>query len=169
LAATPTPPAPRCPPTSFFLLRQYSSDGVAFSYYQPPRVTRLSVPGVQGALGSWQESKVTHPIDGYIMVRVWGSGFGGGTDYRCTVRGHAPIPAEYDPTHDCINCWSDLWIDGENRVEVTLNGRQYTNDRMNASINLYWTGYSGDTYATRTDVPRQSDHLPPHTVHGQPI
>ena len=93
-------------------------------------------------------------------MRVWGSGFRGGTDYRCRIGTHAPLPATYDEQLDCILCWSDLWIDGDNPVEVTLNGRQYTRDGKNASINLYWTGYSGDTYATRTDVPSQSDHLP---------
>ena len=152
--------------------QQFSTDGGVFSYYAPPRVTRLSVPGVQGEYGSWQEQKITHPIDGYIMVRVWGAGFNGGTDYRCQIGPHAPIVAVYDEQHDCIQCWSDLWIDGENRVEVTLNGRQYTTDNMNASINLYWTGYSGGTYATRTDVPSQSDHLPawnPVDTNGNPV
>ena len=133
--------------------QQYSAHRVLFSYHQSPRVTMLSVPGVQGALGSWQ-TKVTHPSDGYIMVRVWGSGFGGGTDYRCQIGSHEPIAAEYDETHDCIQCWSDLWINGDNRVEVTLNGRQYTSNNLNASINLYWTGYSGGTHATRKGTQR---------------
>ena len=139
--------------------QQYSAHRVLFSYYQSPQVTMLSVPGVQSTLGSWQP-KVTHPSGRYIMVRVWGSGFGGGTDYRCQIGPNESVAAEHDETHDCIQCWSDLWIDGDNRVEVTLNGRQYTRNNLNVSINLYWTGYLGGTYATRTAIPRQSGHLP---------
>ena len=139
--------------------QQYSAHRVLFSYYQAPRVTMLSVPVVQSALGSWQP-KVTHPSGRYIMVRVWGSGFGGGTDYRCQIGSNDPVAAEHDETHDCIKCWSELWIDGDNRVEVTLNGRQYTSNNLKVSINLYWTGYLGGTYATRTEMPKQSDHLP---------
>ena len=139
--------------------QQYSAQRVVFSYYQSPRVTMLSVPIVQSALGSWQP-KVTHSSGRYIMVRVWGSGFGGGTDYRCQIGPNEPVAAEHDETHDCIKCWSDLWIDGDNHVEVTLNGRQYTSNNLNVSINLYWTGYLGGTYATRTDLPGQSGHLP---------
>merc|ERR1711957_121775 len=139
--------------------QQFSAHRVLFSYYQSPLVTVLTVPGVQSVLGSWQ-SKVMHPSDKYIMVRVWGSGFGGGTDYRCQIGLNEPVAAEHDETHDCIQCWSDLWINGDNRVEVTLNGRQYTSNNLNASINLYWAGYLGGTYATRTGMPRQSDHLP---------
>ena len=125
--------------------QQYSGHRVLFSYYQSPRVTMLSVPSVQSALGSWQ-SKATHLSGRYIMVRVWGSGFGGGTDYRCQIGPNEPVAAEHDETHDCIQCWSDLWINGDNRVEVTLNGRQYTSNNLNVSIDLYWAGYLGGTY-----------------------
>ena len=123
--------------------QQFTSDGRPFSYYLEPEIERLSTEGFIGALGTWQEEKVVQPINGYVMVRVWGSGFLGGTDYRCRIQDaagvdHAPFAATYDPTYDCIECWSDLWRDGRNKVEVTLNGRQYTDNGRNVTIFRYW-------------------------------
>ena len=123
--------------------QQFTSDARPFSYYLEPEIERLSTEGFIGALGTWQEEKVVQPLNGYVMVRVWGSGFVGGTDYRCRIQDaagvdHAPFAATYDPTYDCIECWSDLWRDGRNKVEVTLNGRQYTDNGRNVTIFRYW-------------------------------
>ena len=63
--------------------QQYTSDGHSFAHYLAPHIHRLSVPGTEGELNSWLDPKVTLPQAGYILVRVWGSGFMGGTDYRC--------------------------------------------------------------------------------------
>ena len=46
--------------------------------------------------------------------------------------------ATYDARSDAIKCWSDLWIDGTNYVEVTLNGREYTSDGASIEINQFW-------------------------------
>jgi hypothetical protein len=118
--------------------QQYTSEVLNFSLYLPPRIHFLSLPGVVGDLGSWLAAKVTVPVSGYIPVRVWGSGFMGGTDYRCKINSHSPISATYDDLLDCIVCWSDLWMDGPNTVEVTLNGQEYTSDGMNVTVNMFW-------------------------------
>ena len=125
--------------------QQFTSDGHNFSFYLHPHVERLSVPGRQGDLGTWTEDKVTMPQAGFILVRVWGSGFMGGTDYRCRINEHEPITATYDESMDCILCWSDLWKGssdprgaGENLVEVTLNGREYTTDNISIPIKFFW-------------------------------
>jgi len=118
--------------------QQYTSGHVHFSYFLPPSVHYLGVPGTIGELASWQSAKVTLPQAGYVLVRAWGSGFMGGTDYRCQINRHSPIAATYDSTMDCILCWSDLWEDGVNTVEVSLNGREYTQDGANITINKFW-------------------------------
>ena len=88
--------------------------------------------------GTWIDEKITMPQAGYIMMHIWGSGFMGGTDYRCKINQNAAIEATYDPPSDSIKCWSDLWIDGTNYVEVTLNGREYTSDGHHTEINQFW-------------------------------
>jgi hypothetical protein len=111
-----------------------------------PQVRSLSVPGSMAQLNSWLDTKVTLPQAGYIMVRVWGSGFMGGTDYRCAINDNPPIPATYDGSLDAILCWSDLWRGARgaprdsstNLVEVTLNGQQYTKDNVSIPINFFW-------------------------------
>ena len=128
--------------------QQYSNDTVAYSNYLDPSVRYLSVPGTMGELGSWIESKVVHPfgggldhgvyVGGYSLVRVWGTGYIGGTDYRCMLNHEDVIAATYDAALDCIECWSDLWLDGSNHVEVTLNGRQYTTDNASFVYNPFW-------------------------------
>ena len=62
----------------------------------------------------------------------------GGSDYRCKINQNTPIEATYDGPSDSIRCWSDLWIDGTNYVEVTLNGREYTSDGHHTEINQFW-------------------------------
>ena len=101
---------------------------------------RLSVPGVEGEIGSYQDPKVTMPSAGYTMVRVWGTGFMGGTDYRCRINdAEKPIEATYDSSLDCLLCWSNQWKDEvHNSVEVTLNGREYTKDNVTVFINFFW-------------------------------
>ena len=116
--------------------RRYSSGEVQFSSYLHPAVMALSIPGQLGEFDSWLATKIVYPHapawpdaprsiqPGFSLVRVWGSGFMGGTDYRCKLNVQHEITATYDPRLDCIRCWSDLWLDGINLVEVTLNGRQ---------------------------------------------
>ena len=120
--------------------QQYTSDGHTFSFYLDPHVRRLSVPGVEGEIGSYQDPKVTMPSAGYTMVRVWGTGFMGGTDYRCRINdAEKPIEATYDSSLDCLLCWSNQWKDEvHNSVEVTLNGREYTKDNVTVFINFFW-------------------------------
>ena len=48
------------------------------------------------------------------------------------------VAATYDAGMDRIKCWSNLWLDGLNTVEVTLNGRQYTPPDTNLTINIWW-------------------------------
>ena len=77
--------------------QQFTSDARPFSYYLEPEIERLSTEEFIGALGTWQEEKVVQPLNGYVMVRVWGSGFVGGT-YRCRIQDaagvdHAPFAA----------------------------------------------------------------------------
>tara|TARA_B100000524_G_scaffold262630_1_gene143224 strand:- start:683 stop:895 length:213 start_codon:yes stop_codon:yes gene_type:complete len=69
-------------------------------------------------------------------VRVWGNGFGGGTDYRCKLSDADVISAAHDEALDCITCFSDLWQDGSNKVEVTLNGREYSENQRSIEINI---------------------------------
>lgn len=109
-----------------------------YSTYVHPEVRALSVPGFQGELGSWLHWKVVHPMNGYTLVRAWGGGFSRGTDYRCKLNRVDVIPAWYDATLDCIACYSNLWLDGSNDVEVTLNGRQYTESNRSVEVNVYW-------------------------------
>jgi hypothetical protein len=125
--------------------QQYTADGIDFSFYLHPRVHKLSVSGRQGELGTWTSDKITVPQRGFILVRVWGSGFFGGTDYRCRINNNGPIAATYEESLDCILCWSDLWKGssdpygtGSNLVEVTLNGRQYTHDNQTIPIHFFW-------------------------------
>ena len=118
--------------------QQYTSDGLRFSHYLHPRVRHLSVPGEIGSPGTYIAEKITLPQAGFIMVQIWGSGFMGGTDYRCKINAHAPLAATYDARSDAIRCWSDLWVDGNNTVEVTLNGREYTADGVTIPINKFW-------------------------------
>jgi hypothetical protein len=128
--------------------QQYSADRVDYFAYQHPAVRHLTVPGQVGELGSWLEDKVVYPEGGgfglgvyeggFTLVRAWGSGFMGGTDYRCMLNAADVIPATYDSELDCIKCWSNLWLDGANSVEVTLNGRQYTGNNYSLQINPYW-------------------------------
>jgi len=118
--------------------QQYTSNGVAYSSYLHPAINRLSVPGFLGELDSWLATQIVHPIDGFTLVRAWGSGYSGGTDYRCKINRELVIAAVYDPVLDCVRCWSDGWLDGLNSVEVTLNGRQYTSDNVTIAIDPYW-------------------------------
>ena len=119
--------------------QQFSSSGLKFSQYLHPSIHQLGVPGSVGELGSWLENKVVLPRAGYVMVRVWGSGFMGGTDYRCRLNdANTPITAIYDKAMDAILCWSNEWLDGINHVEVTLNGREYTSDGAFLEINQFW-------------------------------
>ena len=118
--------------------QQYTSDAVMYSSYIHPHVHELSVQGSEGELDSALETKITLPLAGYVLVRVWGTGFMGGTDYRCQINADAPIGGTYDAAHDCILCWSDLWTEAPNTVEVTLNGREYTTDGVNITIKQLW-------------------------------
>ena len=118
--------------------QQYTADGRNFSHYLHPHVRMLSLPGELGTPGTFIASKTTLPQAGYVMVSIWGTGFMGGTDYRCKINEHEPIEATYDARSDAIKCWSDLWIDGTNYVEVTLNGREYTSDGASIEINQFW-------------------------------
>jgi hypothetical protein len=118
--------------------QQYTSDGANFSHYLHPHAHKLSVQGEIGNPGTWVEEKITLPQAGYIMVDIWGSGFMGGTDYRCKINENDAIPATYDAGSDRIRCWSDMWVDGTNFVEVTLNGREYTMDNLSLPINQFW-------------------------------
>jgi len=121
--------------------QQYTADGRTFIHYLDPHVHLLSVSGSKGKQGSWLDPKVTLPEAGYIMVRVWGSGFMGGTDYRCRLNNATAdesLAATYDASLDCIKCWSNTWLDGMNSVEVTLNGREYTSDARSLLINQFW-------------------------------
>jgi hypothetical protein len=118
--------------------QQYTSNGFIFSRYLHPHVLELSIPGEEGDFGSWLAAKVTLPHSRFVMVRASGSGFSGGTDYRCLINDAFVIAATYDDHHDCIECWSDLWVEGENVVEVTLNGVEYTADRRTLVVNRYW-------------------------------
>ena len=98
------------------------------------------------------------PQAGYIMMHIWGSGFMGGTDYRCKINQNAAIEATYDPPSDSIKCWSDLWIDGTNYVEVTLNGREYTSDGHHTEINQFWFDERYNSYE-HTNSARRGHHL----------
>lgn len=141
--------------------QQYTANGAAFFFYSHPVVRRLTVAGHIGHQGSYISQKITLPEAGYIMVRAFGSGYMGGTDYRCRINWHAGnttdaagsirlddvtaqavearvVPATYDTAHDAIQCWSNMWLDGINTIEVTLNGRQYTPPDSNLTINVWW-------------------------------
>ena len=118
--------------------QQYTSAGLNFSRYSDPHVHRLSWPGNEGELDSWLEPKVTLPQAGFVLVRAWGSAFAGGSDYRCQINAEEPIAATYDPSSDCILCWSDLWVEGTNTVEVTLNGLEYTTSNASFFYNPFW-------------------------------
>ena len=123
--------------------QQYTNDGLSFGFYLAPHVYRLSVPGTEGEFNSWLDPKVTLPQAGYVLVRVWGTGFMGGTDYRCLINNATVedyLEATYDARLDAILCWSNRWVDGTNAVEVTLNGREYTRDGVQLEINLFWSG-----------------------------
>ena len=118
--------------------QQYTSNQLEFSYFLPPAVHYLSIPGSIGELNTAIAELVTLPQAGYVLVRAWGSGYEGGTDYRCRINQQAPIAATYDTAHDCILCWSDLFDDGVNLVEVSLNGRDYTSSGVNVTVNKFW-------------------------------
>jgi hypothetical protein len=137
---TPRMPVGRKPVELTMNGQQYTSDNRSFSFYLDPHVHRLGVPGTEAELGSWLDPKVTMPRAGYTMVRVWGSGFMGGTDYRCRINGAAEsIAATYDASLDCLLCWSNKWLDGvNNAVEVSLNGREFTKDNVTAFMNFFW-------------------------------
>ena len=57
---------------------------------------------------------------------------------RCRINDEEPIQATYDAMLDSILCWSDLWIDGPNTVEVTLNGLEYTSDNATFTYVPFW-------------------------------
>jgi hypothetical protein len=118
--------------------QQYTADSFNFSWYSDPHVRSLSWPGTQRELNSWLEPKITLPNDGFVLVRAWGTAFMGGTDYRCRINDEEPIQATYDAMLDSILCWSDLWIDGPNTVEVTLNGLEYTSDNATFTYVPFW-------------------------------
>ena len=118
--------------------QQYTADSFNFSWYSDPHVRSLSWPGTQRELNSWLEPKITLPNDGFVLVRAWGTAFMGGTDYRCRINDEDPIQATYDAMLDSIMCLSDLWIDGPNTVEVTLNGQEYTSDNATFTYVPFW-------------------------------
>ena len=120
--------------------QQYTDSGPAFSGYLDPHVHRLGVPGHEGEPGAWLASKRTLPDAGFVLVRVWGTGFMGGSDYRCRINAAtAPIAATYDAALDCILCWSNAWLDGvQNAVEVSLNAREFTMDNVTTFMKFFW-------------------------------
>jgi hypothetical protein len=119
--------------------QQFTDNGFSFSHYADPHVVEFSWPGRDSELDSWLEpSQITSPHAELILVRVWGSAFMGGSNYRCRINSEEPIAATYDSSLDCIMCWSDLWVDGINTVEVTLNGVEYTTDNTSFAMNKFW-------------------------------
>jgi hypothetical protein len=123
--------------------QQFTADMRSFYHYLHPHVHRLTAPGEVGAPGTWIEEMVTLPQAGFIMAHIWGSGFMGGTDYRCRINEHEPITATYDAQSDSIRCWSDSWV-RTNHIEITLNGREYTSDGLSLLINHFWLGHTVD-------------------------
>jgi hypothetical protein len=83
--------------------QQYTADGIDFSFYLHPRVHKLSVSGRQGELGTWTSDKITVPQRGFILVRVWGSGFLAArtTVAVSTIMGRSRLPTRKAWTVSC--------------------------------------------------------------------
>ena len=119
--------------------QQFTSDGVAWAWLPTAHVS--FVYPASGVVG------------GGTVVTVTGAGFGYGCAPRCDFESVAPrewnsrhersgravVNATYDAETDkllCVAPWSSHLL--ATSVEVTLNGRQYTDNGRNVTIFRYW-------------------------------
>jgi len=92
--------------------QEQTADGVGFSYYAEPLVSRVDLD--------------RGPVSGGTSVAVSGSSFRGGSVFRCRFGG-SEVNATYVPFHDQLHCVTPASTEaGSASVEISLNGQQFT-------------------------------------------